>query len=154
MLYRADLTPFTTRVTQYAFRPATERETIGRILLDITINDVRTTGALDTGGVYLVCAPPIASKLSLDLQTADAKDLVLLIRGNRIAGSLHRVRVAIQSPQSSGILFEPLAFVPDDDEPWPVGVPCILGMHGCLERLRFAIDPEHDEFHFDPLGEY
>jgi hypothetical protein len=32
---------------------------------------------------------------------------------------------------------------------WPG--PMVIGWRGCLERMRFALDPGHDTFFFDEL---
>jgi hypothetical protein len=29
-------------------------------------------------------------------------------------------------------------------------MPCILGLYGCLERLRFAVDSHTEQFYFGP----
>jgi len=38
---------------------------------------------------------------------------------------------------------------PEEAEQWNhERLPSYLGMMGCLDRMRFALDPEHDLFYF------
>jgi hypothetical protein len=44
------------------------------------------------------------------------------------------------------------AFVPDTSHEAVPELPSILGLHGCLERVRFAFDPHTDTFYFGPAS--
>ena len=50
--------------------------------------------------------------------------------------------------EGSDLEIETTAFVPvlDESEIWEL--PMFLGMQGCLERVRFAIDPTKERFYF------
>jgi hypothetical protein len=105
------------------------------------------------GGVYLVCDPQIADLLDLDPSMGLETDL-LSIRKTRVAGTLYRLSLTLLDEGGGSLQQEVTVFVPNLP-PYEVSdLPSILGWMGCLERLRFAIDPATDTFHFgavDPL---
>ena len=68
---------FATGAIDYTYAPATENETTPRITIDVVIGNLRTPAFVDTGGVYLVCSPHVAS--GLNLSPADALQAVQLI---------------------------------------------------------------------------
>ena len=51
-------------------------------------------------------------------------------------------------------LVDATVFVPDlkPDQAWG-DLPSFIGLSGCLERMRFAVDPATEMFYFGPLGE-
>ena len=52
-----------------------------------------------------------------------------------------------------GLTVDVTAFVPEAEftEAWGL-LPSYLGLNGCLDRLRFAVDPVTDTFYFGPLS--
>ncbi|MEZ4714401.1 MAG: hypothetical protein R3A44_44885 [Caldilineaceae bacterium] len=48
---------------------------------------------------------------------------------------------------------EVTAFIPQlrPEDEWPIEFPCIAGMSGCFERLRFAVDPLDERIYFGDL---
>lgn len=142
--------PFASGAAVYAYRPATDREDTPRITIDILIGDLRTSAFVDTGGVYLVCPPHVAESLNLDPDEGLPAQR-LLLRGAHLQGILHRIPLTILATEGEAITIEATAFVPGQQIDWS-DFPCILGMHSCLERLRFAVDPGQDMFYFGELG--
>lgn len=122
-----------------------------RILVPIIVEGVQTEAVLDTGGVYLVCDPDLADALDLD-PTGGVGRVRLLIRGEEWEGSLYRLSLMFPAVVGEGVQVEATAFVPRcrPGEPWPLGT--IAGLTGCLERLRFAVDPRSDMFYFGDLS--
>lgn len=49
--------PFATGSVGYSYRPATERETVSRLIVQVEIEGVMTEAIVDTGGVFLICPP-------------------------------------------------------------------------------------------------
>lgn len=142
--------PFATGAAAYVYVPASEREETPRITLDVLIGNLRTSAFVDTGGVYLICSPQIAAALNLD--PVDGMPVpALLFRGMPMRGVLHRVPLTILASQGDTITFEATAFVPDSSTEWS-NFPCVLGIYLCLERLRFAVDPQAEIFFFGPLA--
>jgi hypothetical protein len=149
-LYFADGQEFATGAIVYAYHPASAWETTPRIIVDILIGGLRTSAFVDTGGIYLICSPSIASSLQFhpDDRLFTSR---LLIRGQWLHGSLYRMPLTFPASTGYSLTIDTLAFLPDAGDSWFADVPCILGMQGCLERLRFAIDPSYDTFYFGAL---
>ncbi len=143
MLSYADGTPFDQGSCGYDLRRSYERDTTDRILVPVAIEGRMTQAALDTGGVYLVCDPELASQLNLN--PADGLGSVpLLIRGNRVLGDLHRVAMMLLATEGQNLELEVTAFVPKEVLP----LPSFMGLTGCLEWIRFAVDPTTQTFYF------
>jgi hypothetical protein len=145
-------TLFATGAAPYAYLPVTARESAPRVILSIRLGEIETSAFLDTGGVYLLCAPQLARRLGLDPQDGIPAPPLQLGRG-RFEGALHRVGLTFIAAYGEDLSIESTIFVPHakPGEQWPEDFPCILGMQGCLERLRFAVDPGNDTFYFGDL---
>jgi hypothetical protein len=153
MLLRfADGTPFAQGATPYAYRAATEAETSPRIIITVMIGEMQTTAFVDTGGVYLLCPPEIAHRAQLDRTMAIPTAPLRWGRGT-VRGSLQRIPVTLVAAEGQSLTIEATAFVPEPGYTWGDDMPCILGLQGCLENLRFAVDPNDDTFYFGALGE-
>ena len=144
---------FATGATSYHYRPATAHETTPRIILHVEIEGILTEAMLDTGGVYLVCHPHLVTLMDLDAADATSGPQSLLFRGVVIHGRLHRLQLTILPDDGEPLDIQATAFVPEpgEEESWG-DVPSILGLYGCLERLRFAVDPTTEMFYFGPAS--
>jgi len=136
----------------YLYRPVTPGETTPRIIVEVLIEGIQAQAILDTGGAYLVCDPQIADVLNLD--PADALETDKLnIRGVAVSGSIHRVLLTLLAREGQSIQLEVTAFVPHTPPYLQWDLPSFMGLSGCLERLRFAVDPATDTFYFGTLEE-
>ncbi len=153
-LRRFDGTDFTTGAMLYEYRPATSAETTPRIVLPIVVGKYEISAFIDTGGVFFICPPPLAQKLGLSPEKGIPAQDSIGWRKMSLKGTLHNISLEFLAIEGQGIILEVTAFVPKlpadqgNDE-----LPCVLGMQGCLEKMRFAIDPENDRFYFGALGE-
>jgi len=144
---------FSVGAIPYEYRPATLAESAPRVVLTIAIKDYETSAFIDTGGVYFICAPQIARRLQLGSAGALASEK-LRWRNQVLKGVLHRVPLTFYASEGESLTIEVTAFVPlVEPEDWNEELPCILGMSGCLERLRFAIDPSTNMFYFGDLSD-
>jgi hypothetical protein len=150
LLQFTDGQPFAQGCCGFLYRPATERDTTPRIILTVQISGIETQTALDTGGVYLVCDPEIADLLNLDPSSGVGTD-TLGIREWKGSGTLYRLPLMLVSDEGRGLELEVTAFVPSlqPGETWRL--PSYMGLSGCLERLRFAVDPATDTFYFGAM---
>jgi hypothetical protein len=145
---------FATGATAYQYRPATSDETTPRLLLEVEIDGIRTEAIVDTGGVYLFCNPTIARLLSLTPAEALSDIQAILFRGVHIHGRLYRLSLTLLADEGDDVTIQATAFVPEPEEAEHWGdMPCLLGLHGCLERARFAVDPRTEQFYFGPAAE-
>ncbi len=148
MLCFTDRSPFSTGKTSCEIRPIPGiRQDANRILIPVSIEGIFVRAVVDTGGVYLIIEPNIAEDLGLDPKDA-IKSETVTIRGNRIEGHLHRVIMRVQAEEGEDLIQEVTAFIPDATaEEWG-DIPTFLGLTGCLEFLRFAVDPTENQFYF------
>jgi hypothetical protein len=145
--------PFVVGATEYAYRPASDSETAPRILIPVSVGDVPTTAFVDTGGVYLLCPPEVASRLNLRPEDGIPMPRPLTWRKESLDGMLYRVPLTLHATQGNGCTLEVTAFIPNvrPNQEWPDKFPCIMGMQFCLEFMRFAVDPSADTFYFGNL---
>lgn len=149
---------------KYQFRPHIPGRINERIFIDIEIEGVQTTAALDTGGLYLVLNPAFASGIDLrpengllEVTEQGTKKPTLNMRGQDFIGVYHRISLGFPAYEGQGCQIEATVFVPDPEQQamWDsLELPNFLGFFGCMERLRFAIDPINELFYFgaDLLG--
>ena len=105
---------------------------------------------VDTGGLYLFCMPSVERALHLDA-TQVLGTQTILFRDERVRGTLHRLTRTLLAEDGEDMQFDVTAFVPDASYESGPELPSILGLHGCLERVRFACDPATDTFYFGPV---
>lgn len=149
----ADRSVFASGSVQYVYRRVTSKDQTERIFIPVEIESIRTYAVVDTGGSYIVCEPAIAEQLGLDAD-AGLDPSVLEIRGNRVHGHLHRLTLTFFAGENEGesVEVDATAFIPDSgSEEWPADLPSFIGLSGCLDRMRIAIDPYTEMFHFGPL---
>lgn len=152
LLSFSDGESFANGAIEYLYQPATPDEVTPRIILSVEIETIPIAAVVDTGAPYLVCAPRLARTIALKLATP-LERMTILIRGSRISGNLHRLGLRFPAELGTHLELEATAFVPDAEweDAWG-DLPSFIGMGGCLERIRFAIDPSSDTFYFGPLS--
>lgn len=102
---------------------------------------IRTFAAVDTGGVYAICNPELASLL--DLSPTDGEAVSIRTWAKRYDGRLYRLTLSLIADQGDSLDLDAAVFFPDlqPDEQWPFPASAILGYSGCLERFKFAVSP-------------
>jgi hypothetical protein len=134
---------FATGETRFTSQLAHAVDRLTRIHLPVYIGAVHANAVLDTG--YLVLDPAVAADVALGPPVHADR---MVIRGLVFTGTVHRVPVTIPADAGEPLTFEATAFVPElgPEEPWPL--PSYLGWQGCLDRIRFAIDPSDERVYF------
>jgi len=149
MLLFQDGEPFATGVQPCLFRPATASDASKRLLIEVEIQGQRTLAMVDTGAPYVICDPSIARRIGVDPEAALIKTR-LFIRGYWVNGGIHRLDVTLRAAEGEQLTISTTAFVPDlENDQWP-GLPCVIGLEGCLEWIRFAVDTVNNNFYFGP----
>ena len=117
---------------------------ITRLFVYVGIETAQTPAVIDTGGAFLVIDP---ADVGVDRATAIAEERIH-IRGFVQRGTLHRVPLTLLATEGEPLTFEATAFVPELEhgETWPL--PSYLGWQGCLDRIRFAVDPADEVVYF------
>jgi hypothetical protein len=136
---------FATGEARFTSQRAHAADRLARIYLQVEIGTVHTEAVLDTGGAYLVLDPAMAVRAGIGPPVLSDR---ISIRGFVFTGTVHRIPVTIAADAGEPLTFEATAFVPElgAEEPWPL--PSYLGWQGCLDRIRFAIDPRDERVYF------
>ena len=148
-LWSAPGREFATGEARFTSRPAHTFDRLARIHLTVQIGAVHALAVLDTGGAYLVLDPVMAANVDIG-EPVHAERIA--IRGFVYNGTVHRIPITIPAEAGEPLTFEATAFVPElaAGEAWPL--PSYLGWQGCLERIRFAVDPRAERVYFGTAG--
>lgn len=147
LLTTADGEPFATGVLPFSYQPPIH-DLSNRIILQVEIEGFLVDAIVDTGSPYVVCPPHLAEAIGIQPGTA-LERIPFLIRGHRMMGGLHRLGVHFIAAKGDSLMVDATVFVPDGEENDVWGDhPAYIGLTGCLERMRFAIDLENNLFYF------
>lgn len=152
LLTFADDRPFAHGACFYRDQHPLERSSISRMVLSIKTGSAQVLASVDTGGAYFVCDPDVAKTLGLSSHEAIGTEQ-LIIRGIKYSGDLYRVDIQFLADAGTSLNVDVTAFIPrlrPGDE-WHF--PSFLGLQGCLEFIRFAVDPASNTFFFGPAVE-
>ena len=119
----------------------------GKLTVQVEIEGFRTTAVVDTAAPYMICDPEIAEQLDFSAR-ASIGSQTLSTRFGHVTGNLYRATITLLATSGRSIELEATVFVPQPDQ-WAEN-PSFLGFHGCLERIRLAIDPGASLFYFGP----
>ena len=144
-------TPFASGATEYLYQPAHQWDPSARILVPVKIEDVLVTAMVDTGAPFVVCPPDTAREAGI---VVDEEALPASLQWHGLlTGHILRRTMTLLAEQGQSITVEARIFVPDavSAEAWEGGRRAfVLGM-GCLESVRFAVDPDQNLFYFGEL---
>jgi hypothetical protein len=104
-----------------------------------------TRALLDTGSEWCVLPGSLARRLGCDLAPTASMPR-LHTRFGMLAGRLERISMTFVPEEGEPVETDATWFVSPD---WPG--PTVIGWKGCLERMRFALDPTDDSFYFAEL---
>lgn len=152
LLHFSDQREFATGAARYQYGPASLRENTIRILVRVSFENIFTEAVLDTGAPYVVCAQWLARALKLDPSTA-LDHIRILIRGSLVSGKLFRMSLTFPTEHGMNLALDATVFAPDAPGQDDDAIPPFIGLAGCLERMRFAIDPSEDMFYFGALSQ-
>jgi len=122
-------------------------------MIQVAVAGVHAYAMVDTGGVYLICPPELASLLDLDDADALVEETLLIPRYGQVKGTLYRVPLKLLAAEGNSQKIMVTAFVPQPLGTYALPFPPVMGLQGCLERLRLAVDPYDDTFYFGTIDE-
>ena len=142
-------TPFATGMAPYRYVTVQGSDDTLRILIPIEVDNDWKEAILDTGGQYFFATQELAKQISASEREKIGRRVITL-RGKEVHGSLCRIDVTLLGFEGESLCLQVTAFLPDEDQEFgPDFLPhSFLGLHGCMERVRFAIDPSRDEDRF------
>lgn len=151
MLAFDDGRPFAQGAAPYLDRHADDPG-LPRLVVQVALGTGRTAAVVDTGAPFFICDPEVLLVNSVDLGEALGTER-LLIRGVSYRGELHRLPITLVAEHGQSLDVEVSAFIPvlEGGDPWPL--PTFLGLQGCLEFTRFAVDPATSTFYFGALAD-
>lgn len=102
---------------------------------------------LDTGAQWCILPPFVAEALGCGFEP-DPDVAPLSTRFGILHGRYERAALTFVAERGDGLVVDATFFVTAD---WPG--PPVIGWKGCLERIRFALDPDPElpTFYFAPL---
>jgi hypothetical protein len=124
-----------------------DRQENNRILVMVKIEDVPVEAIVDTGGIYCVLHPFVAEMIGFTPSESIGSASVLIRREKR-KGSLYSATLRIIAEQGESLEQRVTVMVPDASVNEWGDLPTFLGLTGCLEFLRFAVDPLANRFYF------
>jgi hypothetical protein len=108
-------------------------------------NGIPLVALLDCASEWCVLSAIVAEDAGLELES-DGITVSLDSRFGIIAGRLERLPLRLMAMEGDSAEIEATCFVSAD---WPG--PMVIGWKGCLERIRFGLDPSEDAFYFASL---
>ncbi|MEQ1571364.1 MAG: hypothetical protein ABMA64_37395 [Myxococcota bacterium] len=118
--------------------------------MEIGPNGVKTEMVVDTGGTWIVVDPGLAALAGIE-PAVDDRVAELMVRGSLWRGRLVRATATFLADQGHNLVVEGSFFVPELDPGDEWRAPSFLGWSGCLEHVRFAVDPQARTFSFAPV---
>jgi hypothetical protein len=112
------------------------------VAVECLVGEFAVNALLDTGSQW--CILPAQIAVALDEATLSHEPGERLsTRLGTFAGRLVRIPLALVAEEGETLDVDATWFVSPD---WPG--PAVIGWKGCLERIRFALDPIREEFYF------
>lgn len=145
---------FATGVTYYKDDYPGEQGRSLIVLAVIVEENLTIEAVVDTGSEWCILDPQIATQVGGFIETGYAPSETIGIRGVRLDGKLHRMRIGLynDSEQAGDDLeVEATVFVPDLPPGAEWNLPNFIGLNGFLDRIRFAVDPAENVFYFAPV---
>lgn len=140
--------PFATGLADCQLGPANEHDHSTRILIAVRIGPVQTTAIVDTAAPYAICAPGIASLIPPSTLER-IEPFTMSTQFGDFKGALYRMPITFPATEGDDLEVDATVFVPNSSVGWP-DRPSYIGLTGCLERMRFALDPMANLIYFGP----
>lgn len=138
--------PFTTGRSKFADHTREPLDKTAKVYVKVEFPglDRFVLAQLDTGAAWSVLPPDIARRLQIPFRMDHPTILNTWL--GRKAGHLVRLPFTLLADEGDDLTTEGMFFLTPD---WPEGV-TFLGYSGLLDSLRFALDPQVNDFHFGP----
>ena len=106
-----------------------------------------TTAIVDTGCPWCLLSNQEAKVIDTGYRERADQEITLCTWVGKIRGVLLRWPVTLCAEEGHDREIDGTVFVPDEDVP----LPNFIGLDGLLSRVRFAVDPQNNDFFFGPL---
>jgi hypothetical protein len=123
-----------------------------KIVVAVSIFDSAALSAIvDTGAPWCIFDPELIATLGIDGDDGYRPESALNIRGTRYEGVLVRAPLTLLADEGDDLTISATIFLPDWNEGDSWYFPNFIGLDGCLNRIRFAVDPVESVFYFGGL---
>ncbi|MBN2366249.1 MAG: hypothetical protein JXL67_08770 [Calditrichaeota bacterium] len=103
----------------------------------------KVPGLLDTASRWVVFSREFLESMGIPFIEQNSTVEKMHTRFGLIEGFIDRLSLEIVADKGNSISIDSTCFISQD---WPG--PPVIGWKGCLERIRFALDPSVDRFYF------
>jgi hypothetical protein len=114
------------------------------VAITCTVDDIQLDALLDTASQWCILPARVSAEMGHTVQPGS--EALLSTRLGVIGGWLERITVTFTAEEGEPLETEATWFHSPD---W-TGPP-VIGWKGCLERIRFALDPSEEQFYFADL---
>lgn len=132
---------FATGASRCEYLPTSTHGKNHRIFCPIQLSGINFEAALDTGAIGLICSRDIAAQIRPETDGTDE----VLIRGVWVEGAWENYDITFLAEEGKDLTIQANVFFPNEDSEWPEGAPSFIGLEGCLDRMRFAVDVKYSE---------
>ena len=138
--------PFTSGRSKFAdhTREALDKTAKVHVKVEFPGLDSFVLAQLDTGAAWSVLPPDIARRM--EVPSLAGQPTILNTWLGRKAGYLVRLPFTFLADEGDDVMTEGTFFLTPD---WPEGL-TFLGYSGLLDSIRFALDPQVNDFYFGP----
>jgi len=135
--------PFTTGRAAYFDHDTGPQEPTAKIFVQIQPDglDAPVLAQLDTGAAWSLVNAEIAQEMGL--LDGDGEEITLSTRSGNITGRLEEATITILAVEGNSLQVTATVLVSPE---WQGRT--FLGYSGLLERIRFGLDPQSNDFHF------
>ena len=104
---------------------------------------------MDTGAEFCILGPEEAAKIDISYFSQGSR----LIGGGDYDGRYGHTSARLEADEGESVELNMTVWVPRlrYGQVWPH--PNLIGLTGFLEKVRFAVDPEYNQFYFGAFGE-
>ena len=137
--------PFTTGLCKYYDGIEADESGDSKLFIAVKLGTLETPilAMVDTGAPFCIFEPEILAELGYSFEVDRA--IRLSTRRGPKLGSPDRIPITFIANEGKSLEVESTVFVTVD---WKGN---FIGFMGCLQRLRFAIDPSANSFHFGEM---
>ncbi len=134
---------FTTGRSRFADHSPAAKDPTAKIYVRVAFEPgSEVLAQLDTGAAWSVLAPDLARSLGVTARTGDPARMRTSL--GVMDGYLVRIPLTLWADEGENLSLDGTFFV---SESWPEGM-TFLGYSGLLDSLRFAVDPQANDFYF------
>lgn len=135
--------PFTQGRSKFSDHSPGFRELTAKVYIQVQFGlDRPMLAQLDTGAAWSVLDPTVARSLGSSVEWLNPA--VMGTRFGTISGRLAQVPVTFPAEEGDPLSTVGTFFISED---WPTGL-TFLGYSGLLDSIRFALDPQANDFYF------